>query len=62
MDAIQSNLTYILFYNVFIIKLSVSKIDSKQEINILLSKTAILFYLQNILQRKSYINLISYKR
>ncbi len=38
MDAIQSNLTYILFYNIVIIKIIVSKVLSKQQLSIPLSQ------------------------
>ena len=34
MDAIQSNLTYVLFYNVFIIKVNISNLFIKQQLKI----------------------------
>ena len=37
MDAIQSKLTYIMFYNVFIIKFIVNKILTKHQLSIVLN-------------------------
>ena len=54
MDAIQPKLTYILFYNVLIIKVTVIRILSKQELSMRLSPVKNSFYLQNILQCKTY--------
>ena len=58
MDTIKPKLTYILFYNGFIIEDIVSKLLSKQQLN----QEKIVFHLQNILQCKTYINFMSYKQ
>ena len=43
MNAIQINFTYVMFYNVFIIEIIVSKILSRQWLSILLSQVRKVF-------------------
>ena len=43
MDTIKSNLTYILFYNVFYDKVIISKVFSKQKLSMQLSQQKINF-------------------